>query len=389
MAFARPEHSREEVNAAGKVLVEAYSRGAENWSAAELAHYYDGLPVVNNWRSAHAHPLNTFQTNLRLVARRFDGDALIAQRTKRLVSIATKLERQPRMKLTQMQDIGGCRAVLKSVSEVRDLVAYYEKESRIKHKRATLDDYIAEPKDSGYRSVHIVYRYFSDKRTTRIYNDLKIEMQIRSRYQHAWATAVETVGAFVHQALKSSRGEEDWLRFFQLMGTAIAIRERQPIVPNTPEDRTELVAELDAYANKLDVENRLRGYMDAVQAVRATANPQDRYYLLQLDPREGTLMVTGFASYQLPQAQERYAEAEKRVQQSPGTDAVLVSVESLAALERAYPNYFADTRMFLELMKQALTGHQRGISVPPLKHEGRAALEGGGTLTANARVRRG
>jgi hypothetical protein len=41
-----------------------------------------------------------------------------------------------------------------------------------------------------------------------IYNDLKIEMQLRSQYQHAWATAVETVGTFIGQALKSSIGPE-------------------------------------------------------------------------------------------------------------------------------------------------------------------------------------
>ena len=88
-----------------------------------------------------------------------------------------------------------------------------------------IDDYISAPKASGYRGVHLMYRYKSDKKKT-IYNDLKIEMQIRSRYQHAWATAVETVGIFVGQALKTSMGDDRWLRFFALMGSAIAIREK-------------------------------------------------------------------------------------------------------------------------------------------------------------------
>lgn len=366
MAFAKPEYSREQVNAAGKVLLKAYTGGAAEWGSADWQNYHDALHVINNWRAAHGHPLNTFQTTLRISARRFDPDALIAQRTKRLVSIAAKLERQPSMKLTQMQDIGGCRAVLANVSEVRDLASYYEKESKIKHKRASLDDYIANPKESGYRSVHLVYRYFSDKKAIKIYNDLKIEMQLRSRYQHAWATAVETVGAFVQQALKSSQGQEDWLRFFQLMGTAIAIREKQPIVPNTPTQRQELVAELARYLDKLDVPNRLRGYMDAIQRIRKSEEDA-RYYLLELDPAEGKLTVTGFAFGELPKAQDKYAEAERAVQAKPGKDAVLVSVDSLAALERAYPNYFADTRIFLELISQTLTGHARGIVVPPLK----------------------
>jgi hypothetical protein len=368
MAFAKPAFSREQVNAAGKVLVNAYRPRRDPLSYDEVEEYLRSLDVINNWRASHGHPLNTFQTTLRYSAWRFDNDALIAQRLKRLISIAAKLERQPSMKLTQMQDIGGCRAVVNSVSEVRALMSYYEKESRIKHKRATLDDYIANPKESGYRSVHLVYRYFSDKRATKIYNDLKIEMQLRSRYQHAWATAVETVGAFVQQALKSSQGEEDWLRFFQLMGTAIALRERQPTVPNTPSRRGELIAELAEFATKLDVERRLRRYMDAIQRIRRSEEDA-RFYLLELDPADEKLTVTGFTFGELPKAQEKYAEAERAVQAKPGKDAVLVSVESLAALEKAYPNYFADTRIFLELMNQALTGQARGIMVPPLKLE--------------------
>jgi len=59
-------------------------------------------------------------------------------------------------------------------------------------------------------------------------------MQIRSQLQHAWATAVETVGTFLQQALKSSQGDEGWQRFFALMGNAMAMRERRPPVPNTP-----------------------------------------------------------------------------------------------------------------------------------------------------------
>jgi len=35
-------------------------------------------------------------------------------------------------------------------------------------------------------------------------------------------------------------------------------------------------------------------------------------------------------------------------------DAVLVSVESLELLRRAYPNYFLDTRAFLNALKQAV-----------------------------------
>ena len=42
------------------------------------------------------------------------------------------------------------------------------------------------------------------------------------------------------------------------------------------------------------------------------------------------------------------------------TDAVLVSVDSVASLRRAYPNYFADTHKFLELVSDALRYYEAG-----------------------------
>jgi len=77
--------------------------------------------------------------------------------------------------------------------------------------------------------------------------------------------------------------------------------------------------------------------------------------------------VTGYAAKDLKEASDRYAEAEKNAARKQGADSVLVSVEKVNNLSRAYPNYFADTRMFLQLMGQALGGHSRGIEVPDLQ----------------------
>lgn len=65
---------------------------------------------------------------------------------------------------------------------------------------------------------------------------------------------------------------------------------------------------------------------------------------------------------QLDSAQSAYAEAERRCKEQPGTDAVLVSVDSLAALRRAYPNYFADTTAFVNLLKSFLASRQKAVT---------------------------
>lgn len=253
-----------------------------------------------------------------------------------------------------MQDLGGCRAIVGTTKHVNALVKKYER-SDLKHVLDDVDDYIANPKPSGYRSIHLIYKYFSDKKTPAIYNGLFIEVQIRSRLQHAWATAVETVGTFLRQSLKSSQGEEQWLRFFALMGSALAIREgSSSLVPNTPTSQKELTKELRKYARDLNVANSLRMYGQALNVGRQGAEKGNQFYLMKLEPKKGSMTITGFRRKDLEEAAARYIEVEKEISDVDGSEAVLVSVDSLAALQRAYPNYFLDTDVFLGALEQAI-----------------------------------
>jgi len=308
------------------------------------------LAVINNWRSSHSYPLNALQVSLRKLAPKIDGDPTVAQRIKRLPSIRHKLERFGGMRLSQMQDIGGCRAVLSSVEAVDELVAYYKTKSRAKHTLIGEDPYILEPKSSGYRGVHLIYSYSGRSE----WNGLKVEIQLRSRLQHAWATAVETVGTFTRQALKSSLGEADWLEFFTLMSSALARREGTPLVPNTPEDAETLTQELRRYTRKLKVIDRLQAYGQTLQHVERTLEgvKGGHTFLLELDVETQRLTVWDFDN--TVQAVEQYEAVERAIEDQPNKDAVLVSVESLATLRRAYPNYFLDTTAFVESVREAI-----------------------------------
>src|SRR5665647_660754 len=116
MTWAEPQHSRSKVDKAGDILIsDLRSPNDEEWA----------LQVINNWRASHSFPLNTFQMFLRGRARQADPTALIAQRVKRLSSIEYKLRVQPGMRLSRMQDIGGCRAVVADVPAVRELRELY------------------------------------------------------------------------------------------------------------------------------------------------------------------------------------------------------------------------------------------------------------------------
>ena len=147
--------------------------------------------VIDNWRAAHAFPLHVVYIHLRGMAK--GKNIIVAERLKRLDSIIKKLEREPTMSLWMMQDLGGCRFIVPTIEEVYRYAEKYDT-SRKRHIFKERYDYIANPKPSGYRSLHMVYEYHSDKVDT--YNkNMLIEIQYRTHLQHIWATALETLNA--------------------------------------------------------------------------------------------------------------------------------------------------------------------------------------------------
>lgn len=345
MDWAKPEHSRGAVDRAAQVLINDSATPAARYAASQ---------VINNWRASHNYPLNTFKVTLRRKAFEIDPERLVAQRIKRMSSIEAKLQRFSKMKMSRMQDIGGCRAIVAGMTELNALVHKYG-QSDLKHSLDAVDDYVADPKSSGYRGVHMIYKYFSDKGAPAVYNGLSIEIQMRTRLQHAWATAVETVGTFLRQALKSSQGEAEWLRFFSLMGSVFALREGSPPVPDTPTNATVLRSEIKHISGLLNVQYALAAYQQAIQVVRQGPEKGDHYYLLTLEPMEQKITVQAFPRRRLDEASEEYLRVEQSIADRPGAEAVLVSVDSIASLERAYPNYFLDTAVFLNELSQ-ITG---------------------------------
>jgi hypothetical protein len=259
------------------------------------------------------------------------------------------------MKLAGMQDIGGCRAVVASVAAADEIIDYYTKKSRIKHVQVRHDPYVHAPPRSGYRGHHLVYAYEHADRPQ--WRGLKIEIQVRSRLQHAWATSVETVGTFTHQALKSSQGADEWLRFFALMSSALALREGTTLVPGTPTSSQELATELRGYADSLNVVPRLQGFQQAVTVGKQLTGKAGIFLLeLKTGPVESDLSqltIRGYPDSRM--ATDAYAAIERAIEDDPSKDVVMVTAESMTALERAYPNYFADTEVFVQSLREAVS----------------------------------
>ena len=196
-----PQYTGNQINKAGKIISDPFSTSKE---------YDDAITILNNWRAAHAYPLQVICSNLR----NKNPNAIVVQRLKRLDSIIGKIQRFPNMQLYKMQDLGGCRVIVDTIEQVYESLNQY-KTSSIRHILKREYDYIANPKPSGYRSYHMVYQFHSDKKDT--YNkNMFIEIQFRTKLQHIWATAVEMMGIYTKSNLESSQGNYDILRFLHL-----------------------------------------------------------------------------------------------------------------------------------------------------------------------------
>jgi hypothetical protein len=118
----------------------------------------------------------------------------------------------------------------------------------------------------------------------------------------------------------------------------------------------DLKSELRRYAEQRALADRLRTYGAAIHtAEQSSATDKDAsYFLLNLNPSAQEVTVSGFKRGELSKATEAYLDAEKQIKEHPGQDAVLVSVDSLSSLRRAYPNYFLDTGVFVNLVDETI-----------------------------------
>jgi hypothetical protein len=106
-----------------------------------------------------------------------EGDPIVAQRLKRIPTIAGKLLREQGMKLSRMEDVGGVRAVLPSQDAAYRVAQGLKRNWTITRFR----DYVADPKPDGYRALHLINRN----------RGRLIEVQLRTAKQDEWANAVE------------------------------------------------------------------------------------------------------------------------------------------------------------------------------------------------------
>lgn len=207
-------YSKGQIDRAGKMMLRALTGAEPLPSTDELK---SATAVVETFRRAHRTPMIGARMGLQSC---IDTEGLavveLTQRLKRMPTVVDKLRRLRTMKLSSLQDLGGCRAVFATQAEVaRAQQRFMFNSMRRNGTEDIVRDYVARPRDSGYRALHLWTRY----------RGLRIEVQLRTQLQHSWAATVEDLSALTGIDYKSGEGPEEVHAWLRLLSQSYAYAE--------------------------------------------------------------------------------------------------------------------------------------------------------------------
>ena len=229
--------SRTQVDRAGEILrvwtVEGLLAGPAEQDASR---------VVNAYRSEFKSPLRSVVMGLRSAVRTAGVEVVVAERLKRQPRLVGKLIRFPNIRLTQMQDVAGCRAILPNLAAVDEVRRRIERQ---KSEIVKVNDYNATPRSSGYRAVHIVARR----------DGALVEIQLRTASQQRWAMLVEDLDAAYRFELKDETGPEEVLEYLRVYALGLSEIDRTGTAEEQTRRRT-VTALLSAQRRLITGESR-------------------------------------------------------------------------------------------------------------------------------------
>jgi len=351
MAYPVPPKSKSAVKRAGKAI----AQGRET---------KEDIILVDQWRASHGYVINTFQAWLKGLIKRSGIHADFAQRLKRRKTVFDKLRRKrPNGEflisdVTSMHDFAGCRLIFETIEDLWSFRKFLRSQDTLRNVQHVLRnesqkyDYINFPKSSGYRGVHEVFRHHP--RSHRIssissepWQGLLVEIQLRTRVQHAWATALEISDIIDDQRTKFEL--QDTLRgdFFSISSELTARRYEglcKAHLQLTDKELCERLQEIEIKTDILRNLSTLRQFEGFDQlrkhnVLNIRVNDESELELQVHNRRNANLAI------------ELANELESDLS---SVNAVYVRADNPLQLRRAYQNYFNDPIDFVEMIEKEL-----------------------------------
>lgn len=305
-----------------------------------------------DFRKGHKEIMNDFQSSIRqkITRDKYKNKKIIfVQRLKRRKTILNKLsERLQTMDLIRMHDIAGGRLIFPDLSTLLQFRSEFVKSYLYRSKkyiRSSQDkyNYIDNPKDTGYRGIHDVFREKIDNKIK-----AKIEIQYRTKLQHAWATTCEVWDMNFHDRTKFGLAKNSDVKlFFQYLSEVLArFLEKSSFLNISDIDLFKKIKKLEC---KYKILAKLRK-LPILKKIECTMPdmPQKKQILLILNKKMSDIEINTYQH--IYEAIESYSIAEK----NSADDTVLIQGANEKELKKAFNNYFNDVEYFFKSWKRCL-----------------------------------
>lgn len=316
--------------------------------------------LVDRWRAAHGYVINTFQAWLKGHIGKQEYYIEFAQRLKRRNTVIDKLQRKDAngkaliADVSAMHDFAGCRMIFENIEQLNNFRSYIHSSQTMRNVEHLLRhepdkyNYIEHPKFTGYRGIHDVYRHLPRGSTRseekKPWDGLLVELQYRTRAQHAWATAVEISDLLDGERTKFELNLSDRGRFFSIASEIIA-RRHEGFSKAFPDMSTlELQQELQSLESEMSILRRL----ELLKQFEDEDSLQNHNVLNIYRKNDGTL---GLEVLPFKTAAPAIEKASQLEESEDSVNAVYVRSDNPKQLRSAYRNYFYDPVDFVKIIQ--------------------------------------
>lgn len=306
--------------------------------------YKNAIEILNDWREAHGAILDSYYDKCIKLSKKIDKNVIVAQRLKRLPTIISKLNRFKSMRLSSMQDIAGVRIIASDMDQLSAIEKKIKKWKNLKR----IKDYINHPKNSGYRGKHFIFEK----------NGMFVEIQLRTQFQHIWATSVETIDVFRGTSLKERDDSTYWHDFFCQVSSIFAIVEGTPVNSAYSDlGIVEICNLLQKNMTTHQISSKITSYALTEPIINNEKIKKAYYVVITLNFKEKRADVVSFKETEYHLAFEDY---KKKEQNSPKVEqTVLIALNQINKVREVYPNYFMNLNNFLSVIDFILAKNKK------------------------------
>lgn len=348
-------HSKSKIDKAGRVLSDKLREYDE--IALELDY------VFEDFRKDHLEPLTKLTLRLQEWLQTYDQQYYIAQRLKRKPQILRKLRRFS-VRLTQLQDIGGCRIVVSDNNDVNSVVTF------LRTKLLETTDYYIEREtdyrdwgrdDSGYRAYHIILSE----------NGRKLELQVRSQLQHYWSESIERTSVIYGCRLKENEGDPIVLKYFKKFSDALHFLEQDKKIPSESEIELQKQRELSeeiisqASSSKALSSHVNENIIKTMSAKESSSLGSLNNWILVFDWNDGNFVTWEMVGRNPNEAIEKYARYESQYPEEEKHEVVMIGSSDISTVKHTHSHYFGIEHHTnaLEDMEQSIIGLSSRMSM--------------------------